>query len=863
MGLHNEPKARGFEHHLAATMRCETSIESLPRRRELDGFTDTPATEVPDMNSLSFRVSTVNPQYGYPGKYTADTISVEALAALIRNDPGINSQTLRVREARNVSDQAYLKAKCQCRAVVPAVCAPKGTQRKAMPLEYPSGLYPIDADQNVGDPKLAAAIIEDLKAVPHCVLAALSVGGRAAWAMLAGPKAYEWGEYDRLHRAMLATLPEGILRHTTVRGQHEPTRLRFVGADENVYLNREPTIADLSIQDPDSEPVHQGDDSNAWRGALEHLIAQQAFGDDNTRLAVGICMKSNGEPYSEWADACQRGGSTKPENFPKERWESFEAKDADWSAVIGLAVKAGFTGASPRVFNPFRSTWNGHQKARPGRWKQDALVRAPDDPWGDYTLPTQGLAPMTPYPMGSWQGRSAQFLSDLIDATGVKPEGCAAAAIGCLAATFQHSYVVIGLPAKPIPLSAFVLWIAGTSARKSTAWDAALEGHRNADDKVYRRWKSSEEEYKRYYSKRQGGGRARNPADGLKEAPPPAPTPKKPLLLGRDATVEALGVRMQGGRRDLVIENDEAALFARNWSGSGSQRARSFAAFSTLWSGGILDDDRTSGGGREVYVKGGSLSLCLSIQDDYGLEWALSAEAANGFSARTLIAYSEDPEPDDDTPRRDAALAALREMHARIEAYRSRLDSGVEYKAALSASKDRKPIKLTPGARATLRMVYQETKSLARSMPKGHASGFYRRIPEHVTRLGALWTLWGAFCEAQPGDAPPDDLLVDDETLQGAAEVVAWHGLEIQRLEARAGMTELTAACEEALRIAKAKAEDNGRVALERELLRQGKCKNDVELRARVVDELLRTSCVRVQKAQRGNPHIFLHPELR
>ena len=158
-----------------------------------------------DMDSIPFCVSTVNPQYGKPSTHTADTISVEELAELVRKDARIKAQTLRVREARKASEEAYREAKLRCLAIIPAVCAPKGTRREGVSLEHASRLYCADIDQGLGDPKLAAALIEDLKTVPHCVLAAVSVGGRDVWALLAGPKAHDWDEYKRFSRAMLSS----------------------------------------------------------------------------------------------------------------------------------------------------------------------------------------------------------------------------------------------------------------------------------------------------------------------------------------------------------------------------------------------------------------------------------------------------------------------------------------------------------------------------------------------------------------------------------------------------------------------------------------------------------------------------------
>lgn len=814
------------------------------------------------MDALTYRVSTVNSGYGSPARRVGGTISVEELAGLIRGDPGIREQTERVREARNQSGKAYAAAKRGCRSVMPAVCAPEGTLRRNMPLDHPSGLYPIDIDQDVGDPRRADGIIEALKGVPHCVLAARSVGGRDAWALLAGPKAYDWDQYRQLHLAMVETLPESIRRHTAPKGQRDPTRLRYLGADESVYLNPDPTAANPSLRTPGEQDAEPRCGPEEWRAALEFLIARRLLGDDSTRLAVGMCMKSNGRSYPEWADACRRGGSSRPENFSKQRWESFAGADAGWSTVTGLAGKAGFTDGKRRAYDMFPGVSPAQDEPPPGQRRREAPVHGPGDAWGDYALPAQELTFNATYPVTSWVGAAGRFVHDLVDATGARPEGCALAAIGALSATFQPVYTVTGLPPSPIPLSTFAVWAADTSARKSTLFDLAFEGHRDADDELFRRWRRVQRDYERPKkgNRDSSGG---NSMAGPVEEPGQAPRLKKPMLLVRDPTVEALGLRLQDGRRDLVIANDEAVVFTRNWSGSRSQRARSLAAFSKLWSGGIFDEDRTSGGGREVYVSGASLSMCLAIQEDYGLDWLLSGEAANGFSARTLIAYSEDSEPGEDAPRRNAALSALRETQARVKAFRSRLDAGMEYAETGLAHEPRRPLELDSRAHRTLRDLYGEARDAARQMPRGHVRGFFRRIPEHVTRLAALWTLWNALCERAPGELLPDSILVEGETLRRAAEVIGWHGAEIRRLDARAGMTRLTAACDDALRIAKAKASADGSVALHRELSRQGRCKNDIELRTRVIDELLRTGCIRKQRSERGNPRIFLHPDLR
>ena len=196
-------------------------------------------------------------------------------------------------------------------------------------IALPSGLYPIDIDQDVGGPKRAVEIIKALDAFPHCVLSARSIGGCDAWALLAGPEASNRDQNIQLHTAIVKTLPESFRRHTTLKGQQNPGRLRYLGSDANVYVHPHPTTATPSIEMSSNHGVEPRDDSDTWKSSQEFLIAPKSFRDDSTRLAVGMCTKSSGRsyadgrPWSEWADICRRGGSSRPEHFSEQRWDSF------------------------------------------------------------------------------------------------------------------------------------------------------------------------------------------------------------------------------------------------------------------------------------------------------------------------------------------------------------------------------------------------------------------------------------------------------------------------------------------------------------------------------------------------------------
>ena len=76
------------------------------------------------------------------------------------------------------------------------------------------------------------------------------------------------------------------------------------------------------------------------RAALDYLADQGVGGDDNSLVAVGTCMKSNGltfDEFDEWAAAAGCSCTNR-----RTRWDSFKNVDKDYSAIIGMAVKRGW-----------------------------------------------------------------------------------------------------------------------------------------------------------------------------------------------------------------------------------------------------------------------------------------------------------------------------------------------------------------------------------------------------------------------------------------------------------------------------------------------------------------------------------------
>ena len=73
--------------------------------------------------------------------------------------------------------------------------------------------------------------------------------------------------------------------------------------------------------------------------ALDFLAQEKVGEQDNLLLAVGKCLKSMAHHFEEFDAWSIKAGCTCTDRA--NRWKSFKAKDADYSAIIGMAVKRG------------------------------------------------------------------------------------------------------------------------------------------------------------------------------------------------------------------------------------------------------------------------------------------------------------------------------------------------------------------------------------------------------------------------------------------------------------------------------------------------------------------------------------------
>ena len=82
------------------------------------------------------------------------------------------------------------------------------------------------------------------------------------------------------------------------------------------------------------------------RDALDFLADQGVGGDDNSLVAVGMCMKSRNHSFQEFDEWAAAAGCSCTNR--RARWDTFRDADTDYSAIIGMAVNWGWEGMGKR-----------------------------------------------------------------------------------------------------------------------------------------------------------------------------------------------------------------------------------------------------------------------------------------------------------------------------------------------------------------------------------------------------------------------------------------------------------------------------------------------------------------------------------
>ena len=242
----------------------------------------------------------------------------------------------------------FNRAKGQHPQVLPAVNSPVDTPVTDIPHgDFHSGLYGFDVDEGAQDWDV---IRDEIIAHPSAVLVATSTSGDGLYTFLAGTRATSSEDYVAKWQEFRGLLPANV-RVSTAKNSHEINRTRYACHDPDAWVNERIQPTELTatpvpsptsrVPAPSSRRRGLEEDGALVTDALAHLAEAQVGLDDNKLVAVGICLKSAGRPFTEFDSWAREAGCT-CENLAV-RWESFKTTDIDYGAVLGMATNAGWS----------------------------------------------------------------------------------------------------------------------------------------------------------------------------------------------------------------------------------------------------------------------------------------------------------------------------------------------------------------------------------------------------------------------------------------------------------------------------------------------------------------------------------------
>ena len=375
----------------------------------------------------------------------------------------------------------------------------------------------------------------------------------------------------------------------------------------------------------------------------------------------------------------------------------------------------------------------------------------------------------------------------------------AGAALGSVAAVVQGMYdIPWPHPDKRAPLSLYVFAMTDSGNRKSSVFDDFFDPHDQADahltslyEKAKAKWGmlSADKRRKKTGGAEEEDGKVSTDLGNVRE-----PTKSPPRLITRDGTYEAV-LKLLENRPVLTVAHDDAAVFLLNWSGRmGAERA--MQGFSALWSGQTASSDRTTDGGTHRFIHNGRYTSVLLSQPSIGLKYIMSEKAQSGMSARALL--SLDPEladPRYSTQEQQAkAYSVVASFQEWVLGRRDELDAGAEYR---EASRAKGMVGLSDEDLFLLKRTFFEVarrraKACRRAEMK-HADSFWKRAHEHAARLAGLLTVH-ADDGVWPQVGAPPGKVIGREAVDSGIRLVAWYGVELERIERQSGDSALAEA---------------------------------------------------------------------
>jgi hypothetical protein len=393
------------------------------------------------------------------------------------------------------------------------------------------------------------------------------------------------------------------------------------------------------------------------------------------------------------------------------------------------------------------------------------------------------LPPAEPYPvdaLGPVLSSAAAAIARKVQV----PPAMAAQSVLAAAALAAQGHADVLLPyGQPRPLSLYLVTVAASGDRKSTADNEALwpiRKHEKAlkerHDAEHETWVIAQASWNAERKKIEGDKKL-NYESRKRELEVLGPEPAKPLypfLTAADPTIEGLVKAWPNAPGALGIFTSEGGQFSNGYGMSQENRLKTAAACSEIWDGHPIKRVRAADG--VSILRGRRLSMHLMIQPDAAAGFLSDAVLRDqGLLSRVLVAA-----PDSLAGRRlyrDTDPAD----EAAIKAYGARLLSLLEKPWPLVNGKanelDPRPLAMSASCAGKWRAFFDHVES--QSGPGQDLSGirdFAAKAAEHAARIAGVLTVV-ADCNATD---------ISPAALQGALALADWYVAEAVRLQSAA-----------------------------------------------------------------------------
>lgn len=386
-----------------------------------------------------------------------------------------------------------------------------------------------------------------------------------------------------------------------------------------------------------------------------------------------------------------------------------------------------------------------------------------------------------PYPIDAL-GPLRSAAEAITSITEAPPALCAASVLGVASLATQGLADVETLGG-PRPLSLFLLTVAESGERKSTADRLAMQGVRAHEASRKAEYEQERERYdrehaiweKQYSAILRGADKDEAAARADLHALGPRPeAPLRPMIVTGSATMEGIVKHLPELSASLGIMTDEGGLLLGGHSMKAENRLNTLATLAAMWDGSILDRWR-AGDGVASY-SGRRFSCHLLIQPS-AAEAFLSDDLANGqgLLARFLTC-------------RPASTIGTRLDFSRkpvddraVTAFAERIENLLGHPMALVEDRRNElappVLALDDDARSVLVDFAREVeKAQARGGVYEDARAFASKTAEHAARIAGVMTIF----------TDPDASSVKAETIVNAVTLAIYYAGEAVRLQSAA-----------------------------------------------------------------------------